>query len=84
MCPREAACVPRWDYWGKPVPFFGDPEARMLILGPHPLLMEANRTGRMFTGDRSGDYLFRALPPLDLRTAYERFARRWACIKGRV
>ncbi len=50
-----------WDYWGKPVPSFGDPEARLLVLGLAPAAHGANRTGRMFTGDRSGDFLFRAL-----------------------
>lgn len=50
-----------WDYWGKPVPAFGDPEARLLILGLAPGAHGANRTGRMFTGDSSGDYLYRAL-----------------------
>jgi uracil-DNA glycosylase len=44
-----------WDYWGKPVPGFGDPRARILILGLAPAAHGANRTGRMFTGDRSGD-----------------------------
>ena len=49
------------DYWGRPVPSFGDPRARLLILGLAPGAHGANRTGRMFTGDRSGDFLFRAL-----------------------
>lgn len=49
------------DYWGKPLPSFGDPEARLLILGLAPAAHGGNRTGRMFTGDRSGDFLFRAL-----------------------
>lgn len=50
-----------WDYWGKPVPGFGDPEARILILGLAPGAHGANRTGRMFTGDASGAFLFPAL-----------------------
>ena len=72
LCPRlrehcrGVAVVKRraykdWDYWGKPVPSFGDPAARMLILGLAPGAHGANRTGRMFTGDRSGDFLFEAL-----------------------
>jgi uracil-DNA glycosylase family 4 len=50
-----------WDYWGRPVPNFGDREGRMLIVGLAPAAHGANRTGRMFTGDRSGDFLFAAL-----------------------
>jgi uracil-DNA glycosylase family 4 len=50
-----------WDYWGKPVPGFGDPSADLLILGLAPAAHGANRTGRMFTGDRSGDFLYKAL-----------------------
>jgi uracil-DNA glycosylase family 4 len=48
-------------YWGRPVPGFGDPEARLLIVGLAPAAHGANRTGRVFTGDRSGDFLFAAL-----------------------
>lgn len=50
-----------WDYWGKPVPSFSDSAAGLLIIGLAPAAHGANRTGRMFTGDRSGDFLFRAL-----------------------
>ena len=50
-----------WEYWGKPVPGFGDAKAELLILGLAPGAHGANRTGRMFTGDRSGDFLYQAL-----------------------
>jgi uracil-DNA glycosylase family 4 len=50
-----------WEYWSKPLPSFGDPEARALIVGLAPAANGGNRTGRMFTGDRSGEWLFGAL-----------------------
>jgi uracil-DNA glycosylase family 4 len=49
------------EYWGRPVPGFGDPRARILLLGLAPAAHGGNRTGRVFTGDRSGDWLFAAL-----------------------
>jgi|SRR5579862_7358155 len=50
-----------WDYWGKPVPGFGDPRAKLVVLGLAPAAHGGNRTGRVFTGDRSGDFLYKAL-----------------------
>jgi uracil-DNA glycosylase len=50
-----------WTYWGRPVPGFGDPHGRLFLLGLAPGAHGSNRTGRMFTGDRSGDFLYAAL-----------------------
>jgi uracil-DNA glycosylase family 4 len=72
LCPRlvdwreqvardKRAAFSDWDYWGRPVPGFGDAEARILIVGLAPAAHGGNRTGRIFTGDRSGDFLFAAL-----------------------
>ena len=58
---RSAPSFRDWEYWGRPIPGFGDPAARVLLLGLAPAAHGANRTGRVFTGDRSGDFLFAAL-----------------------
>jgi uracil-DNA glycosylase len=50
-----------WEYWGKPLPGFGDPRAKLLVLGLAPAAHGGNRTGRVFTGDRSGDFFYKAL-----------------------
>lgn len=50
-----------WEYWGRPIPGFGDPGARLLVAGLAPAAHGGNRTGRIFTGDRSGDFLYRVL-----------------------
>src|SRR5436189_162411 len=50
-----------WDYWGKPVPGFGDPNAWLWIIGLAPAAHGGNRTGRVFTGDESGNFLYAAL-----------------------
>src|SRR5881296_623267 len=50
-----------WTYWGRPIPGWGDPRARILVVGLAPAAHGGNRTGRIFTGDRSGDWLFAAL-----------------------
>jgi uracil-DNA glycosylase family 4 len=58
---ERRAAFAQEEYWGRPVPGFGDPRARLLLLGLAPAAHGANRTGRMFTGDRSGDFLYAAL-----------------------
>ncbi len=58
---EKRAAYRDWDYWGRPVPGFGDPAARLVIVGLAPAAHGANRTGRVFTGDRSGDWLFGAM-----------------------
>jgi uracil-DNA glycosylase len=57
----KRASFAREEYWGRPLPGFGDPGARVLVLGLAPAAHGGNRTGRVFTGDRSGDWLFAAL-----------------------
>jgi uracil-DNA glycosylase family 4 len=58
---EKRAAFRDWDYWGRPIPGFGDPAARVVLLGLAPAAHGANRTGRVFTGDRSGDFLYAAL-----------------------
>ncbi|HEX2267602.1 MAG TPA: uracil-DNA glycosylase [Actinomycetota bacterium] len=58
---EKRAAFADWDYWARPLPGFGDPGARILIVGLAPAAHGGNRTGRIFTGDRSGDFLFEAV-----------------------
>ena len=66
MASEKVARFREWDYWARPVPGYGDPKARLLIVGLAPAAHGGNRTGRVFTGDRSGDFLFASL----FRTGY--------------